>query len=309
MGALLLLYTSFTATLCSLCGQQPCSERSITMKKLHFEYRMKLAFDHPVRQHRFTLRCVPISNERQQIHVFDTDVYPKEFLSADMDSFGNYCIYGYSEGQHDHFSVSVTGTAKTGLSSFETAPEDYQLGLFRYQTECTRPGPCIRTFHERFSFPDETESIDRAIAYMEALYREFQYVQGVTGISTTAEEALNLGKGVCQDYSHILLSLCRLDRIPCRYVVGMLLGEGLSHAWVEVCSNGRWIALDPTNNLIVDDRHIKISSGRDYKDCTINQGLFVGQTTQTQTIHVSVTESWEGENNYDKDCCGSRASR
>lgn len=112
-----------------------------------------------------------------------------------------------------------------------------------------------------------------------------------TAIQTTAEEAMALGMGVCQDYSHILLSLCRMEHIPSRYVVGMLIGEGLSHAWVEICDNGHWIALDPTNNLIVDDQHIKISSGRDYQDCIINQGLFVGQTTQVQTIHVSVTEN------------------
>ena len=100
-----------------------------------------------------------------------------------------------------------------------------------------------------------------------------------------------LGKGVCQDYSHILLSLCRMEGIPCRYVVGMLIGEGASHAWVEICSEGRWIALDPTNNLVVDDQHIKISAGRDYQDCIINQGIFTGQTRQTQQILVSVKET------------------
>ena len=125
---------------------------------------------------------------------------------------------------------------------------------------------------------------------MAALYERFQYVPGSTSIRTTAEQALDLGMGVCQDYSHILLSLCRLERIPCRYVVGMLMGEGLSHAWVEICQDGRWIALDPTNNLVVDDQHIKISAGRDYRDCIINQGLFVGQTTQHQEILVRVQE-------------------
>ncbi len=260
------------------------------MKKLHFEYRMKLAFDHPIRQHRFTLKCVPVTSQRQQIQDLVTDVYPREFLAEDEDSFGNHCIYGYAEGQHDHFSVNVTGTALTGLSPFETAREDYQLGLFKYQTDYTRPGMCIRTFHDRFSFAEGTSGLDRALSFMMELQKEFQYMSGVTGICTTAEEAFELGKGVCQDYAHILLSLCRLERIPCRYVVGMLLGEGLSHAWVEVCSDGHWVALDPTNNLVVNDQHIKISSGRDYRDCTINQGLFTGQTTQTQTIHVTVTE-------------------
>lgn len=260
------------------------------MKELHFEYRMKLVFDNPVRQHRFTLKCVPESGERQKIMGLSIDVYPREFLADSTDSFGNYCIYGYSEKEHEHFSVSVTGTARTGLASSETAREAWQLGLFKYQTNYTRPGSCITSFYNSFSFEPEAGSLDKALAFQKKLHGEFQYAQGVTGIYTTAEEAMALGKGVCQDYAHILISLCRIERIPSRYVVGMLMGEGLSHAWVEVCDRGRWIALDPTNGLIVDDEHIKISSGRDYDDCIINQGIFVGQTTQTQTIHVSVTE-------------------
>lgn len=261
------------------------------MKELQFEYRMKLAFTNPVCQHRFALKCTPISNERQKIEDITTDVYPKEFLATSRDSFGNSCIYGYSEGEHDHFSVSVTGRAVTGLSHFEKVREPYQLGLYKYQTDYTRPGSQIRDFYDSISLRKKMSALDKAVAFQETLHKNFQYVQGVTTIQTAAEEALTLGKGVCQDYSHILLSLCRLEHIPSRYVVGMLIGKGLSHAWVEICDNGHWIALDPTNNLIVDDQHIKISSGRDYQDCIINQGLFVGQTTQIQTIHVSVTEN------------------
>ena len=67
-------------------------------------------------------------------------------------------------------------------------------------------------------------------------------------------------------------------------------GEGASHAWVEIYENGCWYAVDPTNNLIVDDAHIKISHGRDYKDCLINQGVFTGSAGQNQEIHVLVQE-------------------
>ena len=134
------------------------------------------------------------------------------------------------------------------------------------------------------------ERLDRACAFMDGLHDRFVYTPGVTDIHTTAEQAMALGQGVCQDYAHILLSLCRMEQIPCRYVVGMLLGEGLSHAWVEIADGERWYALDPTNRLLVDDQHIKISAGRDYTDCTINQGLFVGRTRQTQQAVVSVQE-------------------
>ena len=148
----------------------------------------------------------------------------------------------------------------------------------------------LTAFAAQFSFPADMGALDRACTFMDGLHDRFVYTPGVTDIHTTAEQAMALGQGVCQDYAHILLSLCRMEQIPCRYVVGMLLGEGLSHAWVEIADGERWYALDPTNRLLVDDQHIKISAGRDYTDCTINQGLFVGRTRQTQQAVVSVQE-------------------
>lgn len=265
------------------------------MKELHFLYEMKLVFDCPVEQHRFTLKCVPRSSSRQEISELAVEVFPKEFLSTDEDSFGNHCIYGYSEGMHDHFSVRVEGRARTGLAAWEPAREEHCIGIYKYQTDYTKPGPALTAFAGRFTFAPDMNSYEKATAYMKELHGRFSYVQGVTDIYTTAEEAMVRGEGVCQDYSHILLSLCRMEHIPARYVVGMLMGEGLSHAWVEIYSGGHWIALDPTNNLVVDDQHIRISIGRDYGDCTINQGIFVGKTTQTQEAKVLVEELPAGE--------------
>ena len=68
------------------------------------------------------------------------------------------------------------------------------------------------------------------------------------------------------------------------------MGEGASHAWVEVCDGKEWIALDPTHNRLVDDNYIRISYGRDAQDCTINQGYFYGSAEQTQEIRVVVEE-------------------
>ena len=99
------------------------------------------------------------------------------------------------------------------------------------------------------------------------------------------------------DYAHILLSLCRMEGIPARYVVGMLTGEGASHAWVEIYDNRKWYALDPTNMLIVQDEHIKISSGRDSQDCRMNHGIMVGNAFQTQEVEVTV----KVQNSYEKE--------
>lgn len=260
------------------------------MKTLHFIYKMQLDFDSPITKHRFTIKCTPQSNRRQKITGLRTDVFPKEFLSTDRDSFGNVCVYGYSEHAHDHFSVRIEGQASTGLSHYEMAADEHKLGMYRYITEYTKPGDSLKGYAAQFTFPERIGNYARALLMMEQLYQDFRYVQGSTDIHTTAEEALTKGEGVCQDYSHILISLCRMKGIPARYVVGMLMGEGLSHAWVEVYENGWWIGLDPTNNLVVEDQHIKISNGRDYKDCSINQGIFTGMAKQKQTASVLVEE-------------------
>ena len=263
------------------------------MKKLHFIYKMKLTFDPPVYRHRFTLKCTPRTDARQEILELEEEIYPKEFLSEDEDSFGNLCVFGYAAGPHDCFSARIEGVARTGLSPAVPAGPEHMVGMYRYQTDSTRPGPSICSFAGTFHFKSGATALDKAYAFMDGLYGRFSYVQGVTGVSTTAEQALALGEGVCQDYSHILLSLCRMERIPCRYVVGMLEGEGLSHAWVEIYHDGGWVALDPTNHCPVGDQHIKISSGRDYRDCLINQGLFTGRSAQRQEISVAVNELQE----------------
>ncbi len=263
------------------------------MKQLNFLYSMQIQFEKPVTDHRFTLKCLPKTDERQQINNLKFEVYPKEFLSLNQDSFGNSYIYGYEPAEHDHFSIFVTGQAQTGLADCLKAADLHKLGCFKYQTAYTIPGENLEAFHTSINEEKDLtalNNLEKAQIYMDYLYQEMTYQQGVTDISTTAEQAFALKKGVCQDYSHILLSLCRIDQIPCRYVVGMLMGEGLSHAWVEVYDDHRWFALDPTNHLVVDDQHIKISNGRDFNDCRINQGLFTGKTTQKQSVHVNVSE-------------------
>lgn len=256
---------------------------------------MSLDFDSPIRDHRFSVRCMPQTTERQTVEALSVTVLPEESLSESWDSFGNRCIYGYTSSEHNRFSITASGIVLAGMSLRRKARDLHQLGMYRYQSHYTKPGPCLKEYASRFTFSPELGDREKGICLMRQLHQDFSYVQGVTSYDTSAEEALQLGKGVCQDYSHILISLCRAHGILARYVVGMLMGEGLSHAWVEVYDDGYWYGLDPTNNIIVDDQHIKLSHGRDYKDCPINQGVFSGTAKQTQRIRVRVTElSFDG---------------
>jgi transglutaminase-like putative cysteine protease len=112
-----------------------------------------------------------------------------------------------------------------------------------------------------------------------AVYRNIRYEFGVTDVWTTAAEALEVGRGVCQDFAHVMLATCRLMGLPARYVSGHLHGEGGSHAWVEVLSadgEGGLLAegWDPTHDRRTDDRYLTVATGRDYADVAPLCGSF-----------------------------------
>ena len=92
-----------------------------------------------------------------------------------------------------------------------------------------------------------------------------------------------------------MLCLLRMEGISARYVTGMMLGEGASHAWGEALCNGYWYGFDPTNNLLVDDAYIRVGCGRDSADCSIIRGTFYGLASQVQRecVTVEVSENTE----------------
>jgi len=113
------------------------------------------------------------------------------------------------------------------------------------------------------------------------------YGHGVTGVHTTAAAALAGGKGVCQDYAHVMLALCREAGLPARYVSGHLTGEGGSHAWVEVVLKDPGnqiagqrvaVAFDPTHERRAGRGYFTIAVGRDYGDVAPTSGAFEGRS-------------------------------
>ena len=263
------------------------------MKKLQFDYHMKLTFDDYVKNHRFSLKCVPHDTDLQKIENMTVEVYPDNVTSEDADAYGHITLFGYTNELHDSFGFDVKGIAVTGIEGFEKADELHKIGIFKYQTQKTKPGFRILEFYQKLDLKRFDTANEQASVIMDILSEAFKYVKGSTGMETTAEEAFTGGSGVCQDYAHIMLSLCRMERIPCRYVAGMMLGEGLSHAWVEIWDEGKWIGFDPTNQKLVGDEYIKISNGRDSEDCLVNQGIFTGNVTQMQDISVVVEEVFD----------------
>jgi transglutaminase-like putative cysteine protease len=131
--------------------------------------------------------------------------------------------------------------------------------------------------------------------------RHFTYRFGVTSVATTAAEAMAGRIGVCQDYSHVMLALCRAAGLPARYVSGHLLGEGGTHAWVEVLvphpdQPGRLVAegFDPTNDRRVGLVHVPVVVGRDYADVAPTSGSFEagyqGRLESSKRVGVTAVE-------------------
>lgn len=256
------------------------------MKKLRFTYTMSLTFEDEVKEHFFSLRCIPKSDYYQKIYSLKFDVNPIEALNKTSDGFGNIMYVGHCNAPHNNFSYTVSGIAWIDRSNFI---KDNINPIYKYASKYTEFDSSMEELYLK-AMPFKGTNLERAIFLMNLLYDNFKYTSGVTDINTTAKDAMKLGEGVCQDYAHILIALCRKFNIPSRYVVGMMIGEGVTHAWIEVYDNGYWYGIDPTHNKCIDDFYIKISHGRDYEDCIIDKGIFTGFTTQKQKIYVNVEE-------------------
>ncbi len=138
---------------------------------------------------------------------------------------------------------------------------------------------------------------EQAMALMGWIYYNFRYDTVATNASTHAEEAFRLRAGVCQDFAHVLLGLCRAVDIPARYASGYLyngprdrlVGAQASHAWTEVYfPRLGWIGFDPTNNVLADDRYVKVAVGRDYEDVTPVRGTYFGTGHCQMDVQVLV---------------------
>jgi transglutaminase-like putative cysteine protease len=135
------------------------------------------------------------------------------------------------------------------------------------------------------------------------VFRTIAYRPKTTGVGTLATDALKQRSGVCQDFAHVALGMCRNSGIPAKYVSGYFIktqrraGETeASHAWIEAFVPGfGWAGYDPTHDLPADERYVKIASGRDYADVPPVSGTYRGGKTRSLNVEVEVREAEAAE--------------
>lgn len=152
-------------------------------------------------------------------------------------------------------------------------------------TRLTTPDQAIRRLAESMSDGDQLATADR---FCTSVHEAITYTYGSTNVDTTAAEALAAGHGVCQDSAHVMLAMCRVVGLPARYVSGHLLGEGGTHAWVEVVIDDTAIAFDPCNGRRAGRDYLTIATGRDYIDVAPTSGTYFGSAAGTLTAAKQV---------------------
>ncbi len=130
------------------------------------------------------------------------------------------------------------------------------------------------------------------LAMMKFVYTNLKYESNSTHVHTHMSEVLQDRRGVCQDFAHVLIGLCRSLKIPARYVSGYLATEAASatHAWVEVFVPGYgWRGLDPTHNCQISETYVKLGNGRDYSDVPPITGNYRGTLERKMEVEVKIT--------------------
>jgi transglutaminase-like putative cysteine protease len=170
------------------------------------------------------------------------------------------------------FEVMFCVENRLGVLPLEPNPEPY-----KQPTPLTTPNQRILETAQRL-WSASNHALEFAQRASDWVSNTMQYKHNLTTVSTTAAQALEIGAGLCQDYTHILLALCRAVGLPARYVSGHMVGEGASHAWCEVLLPDATLGFDPTNARTPNLGYTVVAVGRDYNDVPPTAGRFTSDS-------------------------------
>ncbi|MGB8267144.1 MAG: transglutaminase family protein [Candidatus Velthaea sp.] len=207
------------------------------------------------------------------------DVFPQLPAETHGDAFGNSVI-SLTVARLDcgiDFEYWAIVEREAWVREHREARSVLEMPSLMRSSLLTRADENLREVAERLRAAHR-EPLELAHAINHFVFEHMEYAFGATDVYTTAAVAFHLGKGVCQDYAHVMLALARHCGLAARYVSGHLLGEGGTHAWVEIIlpdrGDGLVIAFDPTHDRVVTMKYIVVAVGRDYADVAPTSGVF-----------------------------------
>ena len=284
--------------------------------KLHVLHRTRFKYGADVRESFNEARLQPVTTGGQVCQSFVLKVLPTARLSHYLDFHLNYVHLFEVTEPHTELTVEansvVTTVAGPALEAAITPAPLAEIGA------CLRLDRCY-DFLQSSTYVEvgaelwrlavdatdgQTDAWQAAQAIMRHIHREFRYQPAATHVHTHMRDVLQARAGVCQDFAHVMIGLCRALKIPARYVSGyhyngpadQLKGAQASHAWVEVYVPGHgWCGLDPTNDRLADGHYVKVAAGRDYADVSPLKGTYRGTAKRQLSVDVLVTRLEEDE--------------
>jgi transglutaminase-like putative cysteine protease len=249
----------------------------------------------------------PVTELRQRLIVVPPDYHDDQRLvtyksrvsgcnvdtERSYDTFGNVVLdFSVEEVPHTvEFGTWVVVEREAQVGGADEPDALLPDARFAEPSRLTHPDDELREAAEPLRASGAT-GLELAEQISHAVHDHFTYDWGITNVSTTAAEAWGGAVGVCQDYAHCMLALCRLCGLPARYVSGHLLGEGGTHAWVEVLVQHpqdrealRAVGFDPTHDRRPGLRYVTVAVGRDYSDVPPTSGTFEGPYGGELTTH------------------------
>jgi transglutaminase-like putative cysteine protease len=271
----------------------------------------------PVAHAHHLLRLTPIDRPDQRVYAaaLDIDPMPIERREA-LDFFGNRITSIVLAEPHDTLTVRVAARIAVERDvAVKPTPawEEVRAAAFRvadlssqspahylFPSRQVSLDPEIRDYAAQ-SFPPGRPALDGAMDLMNRIKKEFVYEVGATTASTTPPMSFALRRGVCQDFSHVMISGMRALGLPAAYVSGYLRtgqagdemkleGSDAMHAWVSAwCGEETgWIGLDPTNGILAGNDHVVLAVGRDYADVAPIDGVIFIAGGQRLKVSVQV---------------------
>ena len=274
---------------------------------LDIEHRFAFEYDAYISESFMELRVQPKTTSDQTVSSFVLAVGPPARVYRYLDWNDNVTHHFTITRFHDRIEVSSRSLVSThpAVLPLASLPDPLPLRDVPYPLLdfLAFGGPVqltstLRAAHKAADAPRGARLGEHVLALGRYLAKRFEYQRDVTKFDSTTEHFLQLGAGVCQDFAHLMLGLLRLSQVPCRYVSGYVHVErkrreaSQSHAWIEFWtpSNG-WIAFDPTNDRVIDERYVVVAHGRHYDDVPPNKGIYRGAAKETLRADVHTQPS------------------
>ncbi len=281
--------------------------------RLDIRYMTRFDYTHPVRESANELRACPTSDHRQQLLSYRVVTTPSSRVQSSIDYWGTRVDAFGIRVPHTSLEIIAEAVVDTSPTPHLVAsPRLWQLQDPDFRDEHTEYlgrtphtdwGPGIEQEARRRVEAVGDDVVGATLALHRAVGTTLTYAPGTTYVGVHIEEVLQRREGVCQDFAHLVIALCRSMGIPARYVSGYLFTvddstgadsdvdvvDVQTHAWVEVAIPGvGWWSLDPTNQTEVGERHVKIGHGRDYDDIPPLKGAFSGPPEHELEVQVQM---------------------